>query len=157
MISASWYHVLLLLIGSLDIQSKTKDLGYDYIKEIKLKPAYVYFLLFLPLVLVPKLSNVQLEHLFITYAYVVFYKQIIKVVSPQSTKDNKLLPLTMSTLIILFNYNKIKRSRNNALLMYVYIIGTMYTMIGIRSVTTSESITDFVMSHMSFFISKLNY
>lgn len=156
MISASWYHVLLLLVGTLDIQSKTKDLGYDHIKEFKLKPAYVYSLLLLPLVLVPRLSNVQLEHLFITYAYVVFYKQIIKVVSPQSTKDNKLLPLTMSTLIILFNYNKIKRSRNNALLMYAYIMGTMYTMIGLRSVTTSESITDFVMTHMSFFISKLN-
>ena len=157
MISASWYHVLLLLIGTFDIQSKTKDIGYDYIKEFKLKPAYVYSLLLFPLVLVPRLSNVQLEHLFITYAYVVFYKQIINVVSPQSTKDNKFLPLTMSTLIILFNYNKIKRSRNNALLMYAYIMGTMYTMIGLRSVTTSESISDFVMAHMSFFISKLNH
>jgi hypothetical protein len=157
MISASWYHVLLLLVGTLDIQSKTKDLGYDHIKEFKLKPTYVYSLLLLPLLLVPRLSNVQLEHLFITYAYVVFYKQIIKVVSPQSTKDNKLLPLTMSTLIILFNYNKIKRSRNNALLIYVYMMCTMYTMVGLRSVTTSESISDFVTSHMFFFISKLNY
>lgn len=156
MISASWYHVLLLLVGTLDIQAKTKDLGYDHIKELKLKPVYVYYLLLLPLVLVPRLSNVQLEHLFITYAYVVFYKQLIKVVSPQSTKDNKLLPLTMSTLIILFNYNKIKRSRNNAIMMYAYILTTMYTMVGLRSVTTSESISDFVMTHMSFFISKLN-
>lgn len=157
MISASWYHVLLLLVGTLDIQHKTKDLGYDYIKEFKLKPVYVYSLLLLPLILVPRLSNVQLEHLFITYAYIVFYKQIMKVVSPHSLKGNKLLPLTMSTLIILFNYNKIQRSRNNALLMYAYILSTMYTMVGIRSVTTSESISDFVMTHMSFFISKLNY
>lgn len=157
MISASWYHVLLLLVGVLHMKpSKTKDIGYEYIKELKLKPAYVYTMLLLPLILVPKLSNVQLEHLFITYAYVVFYKQMSHMISPQFSKHNKLLPLTISTLLILFNYNKFDRSRNNALLMYAYILVSMYVMVATRGVTTNEGVLDFILSHMSFFISKLN-
>ena len=156
MISASWYHVLLLLIGTSVIRTKSKDIGYEYIKEIKLKPAYVYGLLFLPLVLLYKLTNFQLEHLFITYTYVIFHKYLSNTVSTSTTKHNKYLPLTISTLLILFNYNKFGRTNRNIFLMYAYIILSMYMMIATRNVTTNESINDFILSHAFFFISKLN-
>lgn len=157
MISASWYHVLLLLIGISRIKRKNnRDIGYENI-QFNLKPAYVYGILLVPLILVPRLSNSQLEHLFISYTYVIFYKQLMNILLPKDgIKHDKLLPLSIVSSIILFNYNTVKRTTTNMLLMYAYILTCVVSMIGTRRITTAEGVNDFIMSHMTFFISKLN-
>lgn len=154
-ITASWYHVLLFLAGTATTKTKVNEKNY---RRIDVKPAYIYALLLLPVLGIYTLSNYQLEHLFITYAYVMFYKQVMHVIKTEGKSESEMsrsiLPLAISSLIILMNYNKFPRSHKTMAMMYAYILFLMYVVTATRHGSVHDSVQDLVMTHVFFFISK---